>query len=73
MVCGHTIGQYAFVAAGAVVTADVPDFALVAGVPAKRKGWMCKCAVQLNFVGGKAQCQACGEQYVLDNNVVREA
>ncbi|HUT58369.1 MAG TPA: acyltransferase [Phycisphaerae bacterium] len=73
IVCGTTVGRYAFVAAGAVVTADVPDFGLVAGVPAKRKGWMCKCAVRLEFVGGKATCKACGESYVLEDGVVREA
>jgi UDP-2-acetamido-3-amino-2,3-dideoxy-glucuronate N-acetyltransferase len=55
------------------VTGDVPDFALVAGVPAKQKGWMCKCAVRLNFAGGKAKCETCGESYVLENGVVREA
>jgi UDP-2-acetamido-3-amino-2,3-dideoxy-glucuronate N-acetyltransferase len=73
IVCGTTVGRYAFVAAGAVVTRDVPDFALMTGVPARQKGWMCKCAVRLNFVGGKAKCEACGEQYVLENAAVREA
>jgi UDP-2-acetamido-3-amino-2,3-dideoxy-glucuronate N-acetyltransferase len=73
IVCGATVGRYAFIAAGAVVTGDVPDFALVAGVPAKQKGWMCKCAVRLNFVGGKAKCEACGESYVLEAGIVHEA
>jgi len=73
VVCGTTIGRYAFVAAGAVVNKDVPDFALVAGVPAKPKGWMCKCATKLNFVGSKAKCEACGDEYILENGVVREA
>jgi UDP-2-acetamido-3-amino-2,3-dideoxy-glucuronate N-acetyltransferase len=72
VVCGTTIGRYAFIGAGAVVNGDVPDFALMLGVPAKQKGWMCKCAVRLNFVGGKAKCEACGESYVLENNVVHE-
>ena len=50
VLCGTTIGQYAFVAAGAVVTRDVPDYALVLGVPAKQAGWMCQCGVRLPFV-----------------------
>ena len=73
IVCGHTIGRYAFIGAGAVVNSDVPDFAMMVGVPARQKGWMCKCAAKLNFVGGKAKCEVCGEQYVLENGVVREA
>ena len=72
IVCGTTVGRYAFIAAGAVVTGDVPDFALMAGVPAKQKGWMCKCAVQLRFAGDKAKCEACGEEYVLEKGAVRE-
>ena len=47
IVCGNTIGRYAFVAAGAVVTRDVPDYALVMGNPARVKGWMCMCGVRL--------------------------
>ena len=73
IVCGITVGRYAFIGAGAVVNKDVPDFALMLGVPAKPKGWMCKCAVQLKFVGAKAACEACGEKYVLENGFVREA
>jgi UDP-2-acetamido-3-amino-2,3-dideoxy-glucuronate N-acetyltransferase len=73
IVCGTTIGRYAFIGAGAVVNADVPDFGLMVGVPARQKGWMCKCAVKLNFVGDRATCAACGESYVLENGLVREA
>ena len=61
IVCGHTVGRYAFVAAGAVVAGDVPDFALVAGVPARQIGWMCRCAAaRLEFRDDAASCAACG-------------
>ncbi len=74
IVCGHTVGRYAFVAAGAVVAADVPDFALVAGVPARRIGWMCRCAAsQLEFHGDAATCAACGRPYRLSDGQVQEA
>ncbi len=49
IVCGHSIGRYAFIGAGAVVTKDIPDFALVMGNPAKVTGWVCKCGVKLVF------------------------
>jgi len=72
IVCGHTIGEYAFVAAGAVVTRDVPAFALVAGVPARQIGWMCRCAAErLSFDGsGNAQCHICGARYRLGSDGV---
>jgi UDP-2-acetamido-3-amino-2,3-dideoxy-glucuronate N-acetyltransferase len=61
IVCGHTIGRYAFVAAGAVVTDDVPDHALVMGVPAKRTGWMCTCGERL--AEGPMACSSCGRSF----------
>lgn len=69
VVCGATIGEYAFVAAGAVVRGDVPAYALVAGVPARRIGWMCRCGVKLPLAaqpaaGARATCAACGRSYV---------
>ncbi len=64
VVCGHTIGRSAMVAAGAVVTHDVPDFALVAGVPARQIGWVCECGQRLDE---GLQC-ACGRKYVLNDN-----
>ena len=60
IVCGHTIGQYAFIAAGAVVTTDVPDFALMMGVPAIRRGWMSKAGARL---GADLKCSIDGTQY----------
>jgi len=72
IVCGHTIGQYALVGAGAVVTKDVPDYALVYGNPARVKGWVCQCAEQITFRSGKAICAACGKRYRKDRQGVRE-
>jgi UDP-2-acetamido-3-amino-2,3-dideoxy-glucuronate N-acetyltransferase len=63
VVCGHTIGRYAFIGAGSVVTRNVPDYALMYGNPARQHGWVCKCGVKLALQGAEAMCQACGEQY----------
>jgi predicted dehydrogenase/acetyltransferase-like isoleucine patch superfamily enzyme len=60
IVCGHTIGRYALIAAGAVVTKDVPDYALMIGNPARQKGWMCQCGNKLNE---KYKCPQCGQRY----------
>jgi UDP-2-acetamido-3-amino-2,3-dideoxy-glucuronate N-acetyltransferase len=65
IVCGRTVGQYAFVAAGAVVTKDVPDHALVAGVPARQIGWVCKCGVGLESSSDLWSCGACNLTYEL--------
>jgi UDP-2-acetamido-3-amino-2,3-dideoxy-glucuronate N-acetyltransferase len=74
IVCGHTVGRYAFIAAGAVVASNVPDFALMAGVPARRIGWMCRCAgSKLPFdATGQAVCSACGAAYRLEGDRVLE-
>lgn len=61
IICGHTIGCYAFVGAGAVVTRDVPDYALVVGNPARQIGWMCACGSKLS---ADLICDACSEQYI---------
>lgn len=63
IICGHTIGAYSFIGAGAVVTNDVPDYALMVGNPAKRKGWMCACGIQIAFEADGAVCQVCGRKY----------
>ncbi len=60
IVCGHTIGRYAFIGAGAVVTKDVPDYALVVGNPARQRGWMCDCGVKLDE---QLHCSACGHRF----------
>lgn len=62
IVCGNRIGEYAFVAAGAVVTKDVPPFAMVAGVPAKQIGWMCRCGEKIEWDGASGACK-CGRLY----------
>lgn len=63
IVCGHDIGEYAFIGAGAVVTADVPSYGLMIGVPARLAGWMCRCGVRLPAVGERVECPGCGEVY----------
>jgi UDP-2-acetamido-3-amino-2,3-dideoxy-glucuronate N-acetyltransferase len=70
ILCGVTLGEYAFIGAGAVVTSDVPAYALMVGVPARRVGWMCQCGERLPPppprplpAGGKLVCSACGATY----------
>jgi UDP-2-acetamido-3-amino-2,3-dideoxy-glucuronate N-acetyltransferase len=67
ILCGVTIGSYAFIGTGAVVIADVPDYALVVGNPARQKGWMCACGVQLTFTHDRAVCAACKRIYRKQN------
>ncbi len=70
VVCGVTLGEYSFVGAGAVVTRDVPAHALMAGVPAKRTGWMCECGVKLSEEILEIRCGACGKEYALKGQVL---
>lgn len=71
IVCGVTIHAWAFIAAGAVVTKDVPAYALMAGVPARRIGWVCECGETLRFDADHAVCAACGRAYQLHDEQVR--
>ncbi|MGS1008460.1 acyltransferase [Achromobacter anxifer] len=76
IVCGATVGRYAFVGAGAVVNKDVPDYALVVGVPARQIGWMSRYGEQLDLPltgDGKATCTHTGETYILKNGVCQQA
>ncbi len=71
IVCGHDIGQFAFIGAGAVVTKEVPAYALVVGNPARQIGWMSEFGHRLNFnEEGMATCPESGEKYKLENNRV---
>lgn len=71
IVCGHDIGAYAFIGAGAVVTKDVPAYALLVGNPAKQIGWMSEYGHRLTFDdNGKAICEESKEEYKLDNGIV---
>jgi UDP-2-acetamido-3-amino-2,3-dideoxy-glucuronate N-acetyltransferase len=68
IVCGVTVGRYAFIGAGAVVTKDIPDFALVIGIPAQIKGWMCACGSRLDIgtnphSNEKTECKKCQRRY----------
>jgi UDP-2-acetamido-3-amino-2,3-dideoxy-glucuronate N-acetyltransferase len=72
IVCGVTLGAYSFIGAGAVVTHDVPAYALMAGVPARRIGFMCKCGERLKVDASQTQCQACGTRYVIRGETCTE-
>ncbi len=77
VVCGVTIGRYAFVGAGSVVTRDVPDYALVYGNPARVRGWMCACGIGIEFTNeagsAVARCSACGTRYLKNDMQVTVA
>ena len=68
VVCGHNVGRSALIAAGAVVTKDVKDYALMAGVPARQIGWVCECGKKLNE---NLVCD-CGRSYELDNGLLHQ-
>ncbi|MDY6856461.1 MAG: Gfo/Idh/MocA family oxidoreductase [Thermodesulfobacteriota bacterium] len=74
IVCGHTIGEYAFIGAGTVVTKDLPDYALVVGNPASIIGWICQCGEKLNWDGqGVGTCRRCEKIYEkIDESCIRK-
>jgi UDP-2-acetamido-3-amino-2,3-dideoxy-glucuronate N-acetyltransferase len=72
IVCGTTVGRYSFVAAGAVVTKDVPDYSLVMGVPAVHAGWMCACGIRLPEAE-QVSCAECGRRYEIQDGRCAEA
>jgi UDP-2-acetamido-3-amino-2,3-dideoxy-glucuronate N-acetyltransferase len=73
IVCGHTIGRFSFIGAGAVVTHDVPDHSLMVGNPARHIGWMSEYGHRLHFDGdGIAFCPESNEKYLLDQMIVKK-
>ena len=72
IICGITIGEYALIAAGAVVNKSVPDFALMAGVPANQIGWVCKCGETLKNIelANNLICKSCGSNYLLNSETL---
>lgn len=70
---GNTIGEWAFIGAGAVVTKNVPDYAIVVGVPAKIIGWICQCGTKLEFRNERSQCLKCKKRYKKVRNKIMES
>jgi UDP-2-acetamido-3-amino-2,3-dideoxy-glucuronate N-acetyltransferase len=73
IICGHEIGRYAFIGAGAVITKDVLPYALMAGNPAIQKGWISEHGCRLAFQNGSAVCTGTGDTYTINNNAVIKA
>lgn len=72
IVCGNKIGKWAFIGAGSVVTKDVPNYALVVGVPGKAIGWVCKCGNKIEFKDEKISCLVCNRKFEKKGNKVKQ-
>ena len=73
VICGATLGEYSFIGAGAVVRGEVPAYALMIGVPARRVGWMCECGVRLDLLpADEGPCAACGARYRIEDGLLRQ-
>jgi len=72
IVCGNTLGKHCFIGAGSVVTKDVPDFALIVGVPGKITGWVCECGRKLEFTEDNVKCSKCGIEYEKKGDSVKQ-
>ncbi len=72
IICDNTIGKWAFIGAGSVITKNVPDYAIVVGVPGKLIGWICECGNKLEFEKEKAKCLKCKRKYQKKNNKVKQ-
>lgn len=70
IVCGHTIGSYAMIGAGTVVTSDVPDYALIVGNPGHQIGWVCVCGNRLRIMDEVGACESCGLEYRMSGSVL---
>jgi len=70
IICGNTIGKWAMVGGGSVVTNNVPDYALIVGVPARIIGWVCECGNKIVFENNKAICGVCARSYKKEGEIV---
>ena len=71
IICGNNIGRYALIGAGAVIKKDVPDYAIMVGVPARQIGWACQCGVKLQLQNNNARCCQCGNEYQLQDGTLK--